>query len=317
LSQRNWLLAVIFSVFVFPIAPAVAQEESAHEEPAYEESAESAEPAQTKAPLPEDPGQVVHPSETASTASTGRKILTNFWSDQKAMWSSPFHMKREDAKWWGLFGGGTAVLIATDQHTSRALPNTVGQISLSKNVSRIGAEYTTIPLTAGFYLYGRWKGDAKARETGVLGAQALLDSYVIVSVLKVAAGRERPDYGDGSGRFFKGQHSFPSGHAIMSWSFASVVAHEYAPGKVVPVLAYSLATIVSASRFTARKHFASDILAGGSMGWFIGKYVFEHHLDPNIHKRYERNAAFRYMPEIHPMFQPSTRTYGVFLSWNQ
>jgi membrane-associated phospholipid phosphatase len=103
----------------------------------------------------------------------------------------------------------------------------------------------------------------------------------------------------------------------MSWSFASVVAHEYAPGKVVPVLAYSLATIVSASRFTARKHFASDILAGGSMGWFIGKYVFEHHLDPNIHKRYERNAAFRYMPEIHPMFQPSTRTYGVFLSWNQ
>jgi len=41
--------------------------------------------------------------------------------------------------------------------------------------------------------------------------------------------------------------------------------------------AYGLATLVSASRFSGQKHFASDIVAGGVMGWFIGRHVFETH----------------------------------------
>jgi membrane-associated phospholipid phosphatase len=226
-------------------------------------------------------------------------------------------MKKEDAKWWALFGGGTAALIATDRRTSRALPNTASQISFSKNLSRIGADYTTLPVAAGLYLYGRWKDNPKARETGVLGAEALLDSYMIVIALKVASGRERPEFGEGKGRFFKGHRGFPSGHAIMSWSFASLIAHEYAPSKVTPIIAYSLASVASVSRFSARKHFASDIVAGGAMGWFIGKYVFERHLDPAIHKRYDPNARTRFMPDVNPMFQPSTHTYGVNLAWNK
>ena len=99
----------------------------------------------------------------------------------------------------------------------------------------------------------------------------------------------------------------------MSWSFASLVAHEYAPGKVAPILAYSLASVVSVSRLTARKHFASDILAGGAMGWFIGRYVYEHHLDPDIHKRYNPRAAL--VPEVNPLFDMRTKTYGVSLNW--
>ena len=98
---------------------------------------------------------------------------------------------------------------------------------------------------------------------------------------------------------------------MMTWSFASLIAHEYKGGKVVPTIAYSLASIVSVARFTAQKHFASDIVAGGSMGWFIGKFVFEHHLDAEIHKRYDPNARSRsrYYPEIFPSMDPrSPRT---------
>jgi hypothetical protein len=299
-------------------ATAFCQDATNEQNPPESQAAQKTDEQQgTQTPPPQDPAQIVRPSETASTPSTGRKILTNFWSDQKAMWTSPFHMKPEDRKWWALFGGTTATLIATDRKLSESLPNTSGQISFSKNVSRIGADYTTLPIAGGLYLYGRWKDDAKARETGVLGAEALLDSYMIVGILKMAAGRERPEFGEGRGRFFKGEHGFPSGHAIMSWSFASLIAHEYAPSKVTPIIAYSLATIVSASRFTARKHFASDIVAGGSMGWFIGKYVFERHLDPNIHKRYDPTAITRLMPEVRPMFQPGTHSYGISLAWNK
>src|SRR5262249_12433312 len=118
-------------------------------------------------------------------------------------------------------------------------------------------------------------------------------------------------------RFFKGGDGFPSGHAMETWAFASVISHEYAPSKIVPIITYGLATAVSVSRFTGRRHYASDIVAGGGMGWFIGKYVWDHHLDPNIHKRYE-NKVSRLMPtRISPMFEPSTHTAGLFLAWNK
>ena len=81
-------------------------------------------------PVAQDPAQIVRPSETASPPSTARKILTNVWNDQKVMWTSPFHTKPEDRKWWGLFGVGTAALIAEDRH-----------ISDSHKFSRLSDEY--------------------------------------------------------------------------------------------------------------------------------------------------------------------------------
>src|SRR6185295_3466629 len=259
---------------------------------------ETGAPAQKAAEPPpaQSPEDVLHPSETKHLPSTARKIFTNFWSDQKAMWTSPLHMTRQDAKWWVVFGGGATALIATDRRTSKALPNTVRQVAFSRDVSQIGAVYTTLPVAGVLYLYGKKKDDPHAREAGVLGAQALLDAYILSTILKYGAGRERPDLQGGNGRFFKAKRSFPSGHAMMSWSFASLISHEYKGGKVVPTIAYSLASLVSVSRFTAQKHFASDLVVGGSMGWFIGKYVFEHHLDPTIHKRYDPSLRSRVMP---------------------
>lgn len=273
-----------------------------------DQTAQAAQPAQQ--PPVQEPDQVVRPVETARTPSTIRRIVTNFAHDQKGIWTSPFHIDRENAKWWALFGGGTVALTTVDENLSNRLPDSPNRVKFSKNVSKIGAAYTTLPVAGGLYLYGRLRNDPKARETGVLGAETLLDSYLLVSIMKLAFGRERPDEGDGEGRFFKAHHGFPSGHSIMTWSFASLISHEYAPGKVVPIVAYSAAAIVSASRFSARKHFASDIVAGGTMGWFIGRYVFQQHLDPNIHKRF--NVPIALMPAVDPI----THSYGFSLAYS-
>jgi membrane-associated phospholipid phosphatase len=275
-------------------------------------------PQKEAEPPPEQtPEEVLRPAETKRLPSTGKKIATNLWSDQKELWTSPFHMRRADAKWWIIFGGATATLIATDQRTSRALPNSVRQVGFSKQVSQIGAVYTTLPVAGALYFYGRQTDNPHAREAGVLGAQSLLDSFVLVSILKFGAGRERPNVNGGYGRFFKNQRSFPSGHAMMSWSFASLIAHEYKGGKVVPIVAYSLASTVSVARFTAQQHFASDIVAGGAMGWFIGKFVFEHHLDTSIHKRYDPNSPNHFVPNIVPEINVKTHDYRLSLTWNQ
>jgi membrane-associated phospholipid phosphatase len=309
---RNYTLAILIALAVSRTAaaqdlqdPPASQEQQVQVDQTAQ-APQAAPPAQQ--PPAQDPDQIVRPIETARTPSTIKKIMTNFAHDQKGIWTSPFHIDRDNAKWWALFGGGTAGLLVADKHLTDALPDSPNSVKFSKKVSQIGAVYTTLPIAGGLYLYGRLRKDPKARETGVLGAETLLDSYMLVAVLKLAFGRERPDEGQGEGRFFKAHHGFPSGHSIMTWSFASLISHEYAPGKVVPILAYSYAAIVSASRFTARKHFAGDILAGGAMGWFIGRYVFQQHLDPNIHKRFNPPIA------LAPYVNPVDRSYGFSLA---
>jgi len=244
-----------------------------------------------------------------------KRFAGNIGQDQKQIWTSPFRMTRENAQWWLAFGAATGALIATDRRSSRQLSNTVDQVAISNDVSRVGAAYTLIPTVAGLYLTGALIHDAKLRETGFLAGEALADALIVSEVLKLAAGRQRPLEGDGSGHFFHGGSSFPSGHAIESFALASVISHRYANRKAVAVLAYGLAGLVSASRFSGRKHFASDILAGGAMGWFIGRHVSEAHQDPSQARRPPARAWLA--PQVIPQVQPTTRSYGISLVWQR
>ena len=202
-----------------------------------------------------------------------KQIARDILLDQKAIWTSPFRMTRQDARWWLTFGAITGVAVATDRRTARQLPNTRDQLAVSGHISQAGAAYTVIPFAGALYLTGVLAKNPKLRDTGLLGGEALADALIVSEVIKAATGRQRPLEGDGSGRFFHGSDSFPSGHVIESFAFASVIAHRYRNRKAVVIAIYGLATLVSASRFSSRKHFASDIIAGGVMGWFIGRHV--------------------------------------------
>jgi membrane-associated phospholipid phosphatase len=224
--------------------------------------------------------------------------------DQKAIWSSPFHVSRPAVKWWVIFGGITAGLIATDERMSKQLPNTKSQMSVAGWTSKPGAIYSLIPIDAAFYLLGARMHDARLRETGILGAEALAGALVADTIIKSATQRQRPVEGNGEGSFWHGAgrfwnqgSSFPSGHAIETWSLASVVAHEYPHPRWIPVLAYGVATTVSASRFAARKHFPSDVVAGAAMGWFTGTYVYRRRHDSSLDASDSR--FHRFLAHVH------------------
>jgi membrane-associated phospholipid phosphatase len=254
--------------------------------------------------------RIYYPGDTERLKPLSEKLAKNIWLDQREIWTSPFRMHRHQAKWWIGLGAITAALIATDHRTEHTFENSTGQITWGNDISKIGASYTLIPLVAGCYAFGVGTNDPKARETGVLGAQALLDSLIVVEVLKPIAGRSRPNAHTENGEFFTGGASFPSGHAIASWSLASVIAHEYANTKWVPFAAYGLASVVSLARFAAQQHYASDIVAGGAMGWFIGRYVYKTHMDHAIHHHGLLN------PVITPQIQPGAGTYALGLTFN-
>src|ERR1035441_3602124 len=74
--------------------------------------------------------------------------------DQKAIWTSPFHTARADGKYWAIFGGVTAALIATDGRTVQQLPNSSSQVSVSTWAPRFGSSYSLIPISVGFYFIG-------------------------------------------------------------------------------------------------------------------------------------------------------------------
>ncbi|HEU5408473.1 MAG TPA: capsule assembly Wzi family protein [Nitrospira sp.] len=135
--------------------------------------------------------------------------------------------------------------------------------------------------TAGtFYVFGRTTGNPHPRETGLLSAQAAINSLLVSSAVQGITRRARPDSLHG-GDFFAGGSSFPSDHAVLSWSIASVVAHEY-PGWATKLLAYGTASTVSLSRVGARKHFPSDVLIGSTLGFLIGSETYRRHHDVEL-----------------------------------
>ncbi len=259
--------------------------------------------------------RVFYAEETERAKPLMRKFVVNVLMDQKDIWTSPFHMNRHDAIPWILVGAGTAALIATDHRSSRALPNTVDQVSISKDISNVGAVYTVLPITIGMYIGGAIAHNAKARETGVLAGEAIVDTLIDVGILKAVTQRPRPYEKNGNGSFFTGGSSFPSGHAAESWALASVIAHEYNSNIIYPITAYGLASLVTLSRLSGQQHFASDIFVGSAIGWFTGRYVFKTHVDHSIHLR-PGSKLSGLRPQVFPHYDPLTRTRGIILSWD-
>ena len=250
--------------------------------------------------------RIFYPGDTERPKPLFRKLFLNIVYDQEAIFTSPFHVNRHNALEWLVPLAATGALITSDRDIANALENSRGQVRWGGRISNIGASYTLIPIVAGSYVYGAWRDSPKAREVGVLGTESLLDSLIVVGVLKEVFRRNRPDEKN-PGDFWGGGTSFPSGHAIQVWAIASLLDHEFKHQRIVGITAYSLAGIVSAARIAAQKHFASDVVAGGAMGWFIGRYVYDTHMSHLSHKHSSL------IPMIVPQVDPLQRRYSFAL----
>lgn len=65
--------------------------------------------------------------------------------------------------------------------------------------------------------------------------------------------------------------AFPSGHTAAAFSIATVFASQYNSTNAIPVLSYSMATLVGISRLIEHQHWASDVFVGGLIGYLCGK----------------------------------------------
>ena len=256
--------------------------------------------------------------QPSATPSLEKQFFKNLLHDQEAIWTSPFHLHGRDARWLAPLGLAAAGLIATDQRTGDEIAESRKQLNASRIVSYAGSGYGVGGVALTFYLFGRAKHDDRARETGLLGAEALVDSAIVVTALKEITQRSRPLSGKNRGDFFDGGSSFPSGHSIAAWSLATVIANEYHDRRLVQVAAYGIAGAVSAARFTGQKHYLSDILVGSAMGYGIGRYVYRaHHRKHSVPGDGEESQGLsRAWPLIAPQYDRHARQYGAVLAWS-
>jgi membrane-associated phospholipid phosphatase len=206
-------------------------------------------------------------------SATGQ-FFRDIWTDQKAIWASPFRMNRKQVFTIALpLAAATAGFIATDSETGSYLSNSSDQVRWSQRIANFGAIYTLGFITGGMLAGGKVVHKPRYTNVGRIAAEALVSSVLTNYALKAITQRERPDQGDGDGRFWAGGQGFPSGHAMTSWAVAIALARNPQCPKWLAYTSYFMATIISVSRWSAHKHFPSDILAGGVLGGLIGNYV--------------------------------------------
>jgi len=75
-----------------------------------------------------------------------------------------------------------------------------------------------------------------------------------------------------------------------------------------------VASAVSVARFTVKKHYLSDVVAGSALGYAIGKFVYNKHHRESV----EADGAITKSawPMITPQYNRQARQYGVALTWN-
>jgi membrane-associated phospholipid phosphatase len=209
-----------------------------------------------------------------SKRSATKQFITDIWSDQKAIWAAPLRMNRRQFFTIALpLAAATAGLIATDYETANFLRNTPDQMHWSQRFSEFGAIYTLSVVTGGPLIGGRIINRPDYARTGRNALEALTNAVITGYALKYMFLRDRPNESDGRGRFFGGGQSFPSGHAMNSWAVAVAIARTPGCPRWWAITSYVMATAITASRWSAHKHFPSDLLVGSVVGGLIGNYI--------------------------------------------
>ncbi|MBV9881011.1 MAG: phosphatase PAP2 family protein [Gemmatirosa sp.] len=140
-------------------------------------------------------------------------------------------------------------------------------------------------LAASLVLFGagRLAGSAATARLGLHAGTAIVLGGSATALVKLIAGRQRPnvlsgdadDFAPGHG-YHAGRSSFPSGHTTAAFAFASAVAtdvratHPHAARVATPLL-YGAATLVGAARVYDDKHWASDVAVGAAVGTLAGR----------------------------------------------
>jgi membrane-associated phospholipid phosphatase len=193
------------------------------------------------------------------------------------------------------FSAATIGLINNDVEIYKAVKNYQDKHSWVSKLSPIvtlgGDNYAAVSVTGAFIGAGILFNDRYTIKTGELLFRSLIHTTVIVKFSKILFGRARPsmtmrdenwdiDYNmvydkwnwfpesinayrkGGKFKFLSNYDAFPSGHTCVAFTMATVIAKRYKTSRIIPVISYSIASLVGLSRITEDTHWLSDCIVG-------------------------------------------------------
>jgi membrane-associated phospholipid phosphatase len=234
------------------------------------------------------------PATTSLPAPAGREVSwrelpSNILHDQMDIWLFPLQLAH--GRHWlptiaviGITGG----LVALDAHDTSYFRRTSDFSGFNRGFSGsiTAAEIAIVPVA--MYGIGLIRKDSYTQQTALFSAEAIVDSGILAIAIKDVSRRLRPSdiapTGDFSDTFFRspatitGKDSgFPSGHTILAFSVATVIARRYGKNhRWVPWFAYGAAGAIGFSRVTLQSHFPSDVFLGAALGYAVARFGVLH-----------------------------------------
>ncbi|KJD34482.1 hypothetical protein PK35_01420 [Tamlana nanhaiensis] len=203
--------------------------------------------------------------DSSSTWSLLKYDVNTTWHGVKHAFTSPIRWKGKDyAKLGGLIIGTATLSLADESINEFALRQKTDYPSIARDFGwYFGSPQNYFMANAGLYGFGLLTKNEKVRYTSVLIISSSVTSGFIQSLAKNAFGRARPgtDLGPYDFKPFSkegGQHSFPSGHTVLSITMAHAIAKQVKNPWLKSGI-YAIGSIPPISRLIDNAHWFTDI----------------------------------------------------------
>jgi hypothetical protein len=230
---------------------------------AVQDAQKPPDPQQQKADAPQE--QKAEAKEPPTPPHTGvRALAGNLVEDVK-------HLPSKQNLYLTAIGAGLAAAVhPADQDFNARLRSHYDGVNRAFAPGKyVGNTPEQVALSLGTYAYGRIFSQPKVSHLGMDLLQAQILSEMLAQPLKFATQRSRPDASD--------HHSFPSGHAAVTFATATVIERHLGWRK--SLLGYTIASYVAASRLHDNRHYLSDVVFGAAVGSIAGRTVVHHASD--------------------------------------
>ena len=206
----------------------------------------------------------------------------------KRFWGDLTELPTKPAKWssgqWLLAGGVVAAtggsLFVDDKVADFYDCHRIEDLrDVSNAVTHFGDSKYQVPLISGFWAAGYVLGDMQMRKIAADAAEAsIIAAFIINPPLNYVTGRALPSSEESPSNFRPftwHRYSFPSGHSAAAFALASVLDVDLREtfGYWHTPVVYAGALCVAQSRLYDRKHYLSEVILGGAIGWAIGNWV--------------------------------------------
>ncbi|ARS37565.1 phosphatase PAP2 family protein [Pontibacter actiniarum] len=203
----------------------------------------------------------------------------------------------------------TAAFVLTDEPLQQYAQRYRGKVSNSfaQVVEPLGRQRYWVPAAGAVFVGGLLAKDQKLRKVALISFGSVVVNATLTSALKNAIGRYRPSetsenevFDASLNPFIHNPHSsLPSSHTSTAFAVATSVATVYADHKLIPPIAYGVATLVGLSRIHDNAHWGSDVLAGAAVGYLSSKGV-SYLYDWADHRLRARKQRLVLTPQVSP-----------------